>query len=116
MQKKRWWLAVISGISALFLIPLGCATQDQADGLEKRVAALEQKEKAKATADQDRQSKLESCVNVDADQEYWTYIRLNGKAVLGKPGQYTAFTSDWNEAARRKKDKIDECKLMYGPR
>ena len=96
--------------------PLGCATEESVQSLEKRVTALEEKQKDKATADQDRQSKLENCINIDAHEAYWSYIRLNGKEVAGKPGVYTAAAFQWNEAEKRNKDKIEECKLLYGPR
>jgi hypothetical protein len=103
-------------VSVALVCPIGCATQESVQSLERRVAALEEKQKDKAAADQDRQSKLKNCIKVDADEEYWGYIRLNRKEVAGKPGRYTAPMYDWNEAEKKKKGKIEECKLLYGPR
>jgi hypothetical protein len=103
-------------LTAISLIASGCATQESVDSLEKRVAALEEKQKAKATEDQDRQSKLENCVKIDADAAYWEYIRLNGNPAAGKPGAYTAPQYVWANAENAKKEKIEECKLLYGPR
>jgi len=115
------WTKRYVAICSLLLIGLtqlatGCATQQSVQDLEKRVTALEEKEKAKATEDKDRQSKLEECVNVEADQSYWEYVRLNGKAVAGKPGTYTAPVFVWDAAEKQKRDKVEECKLLYGSR
>jgi hypothetical protein len=74
------------------------------------------KQKANAIEDQDRQSKLENCVTVDADDVYWNYIRLNGRPVAGKPGEYTAAMVQWGKAEKQRRDNIEECKLLYGPR
>lgn len=103
-------------VTSLALTAMGCATEDSVQSLEKRVAALEEKQKAKATEDQDRQSKLENCVTVDANDAYWNYIQLNGKPVAGRPGVYTAALVQWDQAEKRKRDKIEECKLLYEPR
>jgi hypothetical protein len=103
-------------LSLLLVCPIGCATQESVQSLGTRVAALEERQKEKAAVDQDRQSKLENCIKVDAEEEYWGYIRLNGKEVVGKPGQYSAPVFQWSQAERKKKDKIEECKLLYGPR
>jgi hypothetical protein len=94
----------------------GCATEESVQSLEKRVSALEEKQKAKAAEDQDRQSKLENCINVESDQKYWSYIELNGHPVSGKPGTYTAPGYVWDNAEKQKKDKVEECKLLYGLR
>lgn len=105
------------------LLTLGCATEEDQKSLEKRVSALEEKQKAsdeqqraRERADRDRQEKLENCVEVDANEVYWNYIKLNGKAVDAHPGQYRAPQSDWDHAEKIKRDKVEECKLLYGPR
>lgn len=95
---------------------MGCATQESVDALDKRVTALEQRQKTEDAVNQERQKNLESCVNVDAGVEYWNYIQLNGKPVTGKPGEYTAPQYVWDQAENRKKEKVGECKLLYGPR
>lgn len=97
-------------------LSLGCATQESVQELDKRVTALEQKQKAKDAAIESRQTLLETCVNIDGDQVYWNYVKLNGKPVANKPGVYTAPQYVWNEAEKQKKEKVDECKLLYGPR
>lgn len=102
---------------------VGCATEDDQKNLEKRVAVLEEKQKAsdeerrgREQAEHYRQEKLEGCVEIDADTVYWNYIKLNGKAVAGKPGMYTAAQYHWDQAEKMKRDKVEECKLLYGPR
>jgi hypothetical protein len=102
---------------------VGCALQSDQNNLEKRVAALEVKQKAsderqktRDDAQSTRLEQLEGCVKYDADDVYWNYIKLNGTAVPGHPGQYRAPQSDWDHAERIKRDKIEECKLLYGPR
>lgn len=93
-----------------------CATQDRVDALAKRVAALEEKQKAKETEAADRQTKLENCVNTEADRAYWNYVKLNGTPLTGKPGTYRASQYVLADAAKQKRDKLEECKLLYGPR
>ena len=97
--------------------------EDDQKSLEKRVSALEEKQKAideqqrtREQADRGRQEKLETCVEVDADEVYWNYIKLNGKPVAGKPGTYNAPQYVFDHAEKMKRDKVDECKLLYGPR
>jgi hypothetical protein len=116
MKKENHLQASLMTMTLLCSSLFGCATQESVDALDKRITALEQKEKAKETANEARQALLETCVNIDADQVYWDYIHLNGKPVAGKPGTYTAPQYQWNEAEKQKKDKIEECKLLYGPR
>jgi hypothetical protein len=95
----------------------GCGTEERVVNLEKRLAAVEEKQRASEDAQkakEDRQSKLEAFIDIDADLEYWNYIKLNGKPVPGKPGIYTAPTYQWDEAQKRKKEKVEECKVLYG--
>ena len=103
------------------LVWSGCASQERVGNLEKRLAELEEKQRAfeatqraKASDDEDRQRKLEACINIDADLEYWNYIKLNGKPIPGKPDTYTAATYQWDQAAKQKKEKVEECKVLYG--
>lgn len=116
MKDKTCKTCAILCLTVLSILPLGCASQDSVQALEKRVAALEQKQADKAASDKERQSKLEDCINLDAEHEYWEYIRLNGKKVAGQTGVYKASQYDWSEATRKKKDKVEECRLLYGPR
>jgi cell division protein FtsB len=77
--------------SILFLSALvtvfscGCALYTDQESLQKRVTDLETQVKkleaekaATALEDSNRQQKLEGCVTVDADQVYWSYMKLNG--------------------------------------
>jgi chromosome segregation ATPase len=114
-MKRRQCLLFVVAVLVLICF-VGCATEESVQNLEKRLNALEQKQKATETAATERQQKLENCVKKDADEAYWSYIRLNGTAVPNEPGTYRAPQYQWQEAARRKRDKIEECKLLYGPR
>jgi hypothetical protein len=73
---------------------------------------LEAERKVAEKDETDRRQKLENCVTVEADAEYWYYVRLNGKK-KGE-GEYVAPQYVWDQARRRKMDKIEECKLLYG--
>jgi hypothetical protein len=77
------------------------------------VKKLEAEKKASAQEDANRRQQLESCVTTDANEAYWSYVRLNGK--LKSAGTYFAPQYVWDEARRQKIDKIEECKLLYGP-
>ncbi len=113
-DRTSWLLLSFSVV--VILLTSGCATQDDEKALEKRVTAIEEKQRAKDNADSDRQDKLEHCVNIEADAVYWDYVKLNGKPVSGEPGTYTATQYHWDHAEKMKRDKVEECKLLYGPR
>src|SRR5712692_9012217 len=75
---------------------------------EKEVAE-EEKTKARAEQqDQEKQTKLEHCID-DADDVYWQHVKLNGQPVEGKPGTYTAPRYVWDDAEKKKKAIIDSC-------
>ena len=68
-------LAVV-GFTLLQMI--GCASQASVNALRKRVAALEESQKARETESQQHREELENCVIVDAHDAYWDYVKLNG--------------------------------------
>lgn len=53
---------------------------------------------------------LASCVD-SADEVYWNYIKLNGTD-LGD-GKWNAPTYQWDEAQKRKDNKLNECYKLY---
>ena len=88
--------------------------KEKVQALEKKVERLEKKQEQDDEAVAERKKLLEFCVTVEADQEYWQYVKLNGNKVKGKIGVYTAPRWVWDEARKKKQDKIEECKLLYG--
>ncbi len=102
----------VATVGLLLVGMSSCATQQSVDQLEKRVAALEEKQKIKETELRDRREKLETCVTQDADAVYWDYVRLNGKPASGKADVYSAPQYVWNSAERQKKDKIDNASFF----
>jgi hypothetical protein len=96
----------------------GCATywdheslQQRVTTLEGRVKKLEEERKTVEKDDAERRQKLENCVTLEADEEYWNYVRLNGKKI--GEGKYSASQYIWDQARLHKMDKIEECKLLY---
>jgi hypothetical protein len=88
------------------------ALQKRVTDLETQVKKLEAEKKTSAQEDANRRQRLENCVTTEANETYWTYIRLNGK--LKSEGTYLAPQYVWDQARRQKLDKIEECKLLYG--
>jgi hypothetical protein len=114
MRCPAFWLAVAAVIGSG-----GCATywdheslQQKVGTLEERVKKLEAERKVAEKDDAERRQKLENCITVQADEEYWSYMRING--TKKKEGEYWAPQYVWDRARRRKMDKIEECKLLYG--
>src|SRR5262245_9110418 len=85
--------------------------KDKIKELEDRVKSLEATKAKSEQANAERRQALETCVIVDAEEVYWRYIRLNGKSLVG--GSYQAPRYVWDEARKRKLDKIEECKLLF---
>ncbi len=118
----RVYLLLLATIVALsvayyFAIALPATGRARLD-FEKQKYAAEQKEK-ESLAEKNNQehelnaSLLQSCLD-GAEDAYWTYVKLNGKAIPNKPGTYTAPLYVWDNAAKQKKDAIGECQLRYG--
>jgi 3-phenylpropionate/cinnamic acid dioxygenase small subunit len=79
--------------------------------LEERVAKIEEQKAQKALEDTEREEQLRNCVQIDAEEAYWSVIRLNGtKTATG----YRFPSHIGDRALREKQMKIEECKLLYG--
>lgn len=59
-----------------------------------------------------REVQLTICAS-DAESNYWNYVKLNGKAVPGKNGVYTASSYIWDIAEQRKRAALDECHRQW---
>jgi len=53
-----------------------------------------------------------ACVS-DAEDSYWSYIKLNGRPIAKKAGAYSAPMYVWNAADKKKKAALDECYRQY---
>ncbi len=96
-------------------VQFGCSpywdTQDKFKLLEKRVADLEKTQQESKERSDDRQTKLEAGIK-QADQEYWNYLRINGKT---KPdGTIWAPMYTWENARKQKETRLTELRLLYG--
>ena len=105
--------AVCLAIAYYFAVALPDINRQRLDfekmKFEEQQKEKKEKETSEALAKFQRDAALEECIE-SADDAYWSYIKLNdGKEVAGKPGVYTASKASWDEAARRKKAKLDEC-------
>ncbi len=85
--------------------------EKQKEQEDKREAQQEARSKAEIEA-AGNEAALDSCID-DAEDEYWSYIKLNGEPVAGKPGVYTAPQYIWDDAAKRKKAALDACYKRY---
>jgi hypothetical protein len=99
----------------------GCALYTDQESLQKKVTELDQRVKkletekqAAVQEDASRRLQFQTCVTVDADEAYWSYVRING--TKKDADTYFAPQYVWDQARRQKLDKIEECKLLYGPR
>jgi hypothetical protein len=111
-------LLIIFGLPVI-LSNIGCASykaqqdlRSRVQQLEKRVIKIEEQKETKAMLNSAREQLLETCILIDSEEEYWSYVRLNGKKI--GEGKYKAPTYIWDQARNRKRDKIEECKLLYG--
>jgi len=94
----------------------GCK-DDRVPPLEKRVSALEVQvktledaQKAKVTADSTSETRFKQCVT-SADDDFTGAIRLNG--TKNRDGSYAVPTSSLEQMQRQKRDRLEECKLLY---
>jgi outer membrane murein-binding lipoprotein Lpp len=102
------------GVAVLMSMCLvACVEPSRIDKVEGRLSALEdQSKKAKAETEQRRQQ-LEQCVKDEANDAYWSVIKLNA-TYNPKNGNWTGPSYAFDRAERAKRDKIEECKLLYG--
>lgn len=78
-------------------------------------AERESEKEALAQASQQRDLSFQSCSS-EAQSSYWSYVKLNGREIPGKPGTYTAPVVVWNIADKRKAEELAECHRQYDPR
>jgi hypothetical protein len=108
-------LILTCSVSYYFVVALPSTNRMHFD-LERQKYEDAKTEKAqKAAAEEDAESKRQTKVldcQVNADKEYWDYIKLNGKPVAGKLGTYSAPTSTWDQARKRKDDAYKECMAL----
>ena len=104
---------IVFCVIGLVLFCCGCVDPARVDKIDARLSALEeQSKKAKADSEQRRQQ-LEQCVKDEADEAYWNIIRHN-TTYNSKTGTWSGPSYAFDRAERAKKDKIEECKLLYG--
>ena|ERR1700693_6141763 len=76
---------------------------------------IKKEKQDKAKADEEAETahlaKVLRC-QANADQAYWDYVKLNGTAVVGKAGTYTASKYIWEEAQKRKDNSHKECMAL----
>lgn len=117
----RKWLLVVLALPATALAYYFGIALPQSDRarfqFERDKYAAEIKEKAARETKQaqeqfERKTLLDACA-ADADTSYWTYVKLNGTAVANKPGAYSAPTTVWSTADKRKKDSLEECHKQF---
>lgn len=81
--------------------------------MDARTSALEEQTKKAKIDSEERREKLEHCFKVEADQVYWDLVKVNS-AYNPKTGIYSGPARQFERAEREKRDKIEECKLLYG--
>lgn len=106
-------------VSHYYLVSLPASNRARLE-FEKDTAAtakaeLDSKEQAALQASQELERSFQNCSS-DADESYWSYVKLNGRAIPGKPGGYTAPMYVWNAANKQKADALAECHRQYDPR
>jgi len=78
-------------------------------------AERDSKEEALTQASQERDLSFQNCSS-EAESSYWSYVKLNGREIPGKPGTYTAPMYVWNAANKQKADALAECHRQSDPR
>lgn len=108
---------------SILLIPVlailfGCASEDKYEpritALEKRVAELESTKKKQAEDEVSRAADFKWCVTTEANRVFDQALRINASSRNGST--YTVPVAAGENALRLKQAKIEECKLLYGPR
>jgi len=78
--------------------------------LEAKVKSLEQAQQAKASADAESAARFKQCAS-DADDAFTNAIHLNG--TRNRDGSYAVPTSSLEQMQRQKRDRLEECRLLY---
>lgn len=84
-------------------------------GIEFQKAEIERQQKEKEQQEQaasTRENLRQYCLQA-ADEEYWSYIKINGREDKKKPGVYWAPRHIWDTAQKKKKETIDYCFKQY---
>lgn len=76
---------------------------------KKRQADEEQLARERQEADKTAAELKYTRCEQEGDDAYWSYVKLNGNPVEGKPNTYSASQSTWEEAAKRKERTINYC-------
>jgi len=92
---------LVLSISYFFVFALPAMKRDQL-GLEK----------AKYVQEQELQQSYVTCVE-DAEEEYESYIKLNGRPVEKQPGAYSAPEYIWQTADKKRNTALDQCSRQY---
>ena len=92
---------LVLSISYFFVIALPAMKRDQL-GLEK----------AKYVQEKELQQSYVKCVE-DAEEEYESYVKLNGRPVEKQPGAYSAPEYIWQTADKTRNTALDQCSRQY---
>ena len=87
--------------------------EQRVSNLEQRTQQLESQHKIDADQESQRLEKLKQCI-ADANTQYQSDIRSNG--TKNGPGTLSIPVVAMAAMDRRKQQKIEECKLLYGAR
>ena len=97
------------------------AAQKQAEADRQQKANADEEERRRAETQQERdqaQKEKEQDARTECDvlanQAYWSYVKLNGTEVEGKPGTYSAPQHVWDEADAKRKESLDYCYKKNG--
>lgn len=90
----------------------GCDDEHTSKALENRVAALEAKVSSFEETKQEATKGLSDCLD-DAEEAYWSYIKLNGRKKPGPGEVWTAPMATWDTGAKNKANAIEECKARF---
>jgi outer membrane murein-binding lipoprotein Lpp len=84
--------------------------EQRVDRLEQNVNQLESEHNSIAQEESARRAKLETCV-ADANTTFDKNVVSNGTRT--RSGTHSLPVASLNELTKEKKDKIEECKLLY---
>ena len=107
---------LVLSVSYYFVIALPSIGRARLDFDKQKYADEKEKERERArqvSRDAFNAVNLNQCLS-DAEDDYWGYIKLNGKPVPGKLGAYHAPPYVWDDAAKREKAAVEECQIRYG--
>jgi hypothetical protein len=106
-------LIVSLSVSYYYIIELPKYNRERIKKEEQTKREINNEKKELEFQKEQQENRLQECLN-DAKEAYWTYIKLNGREVPGKPGVYSATTQVWETAERNKKNAIDVCLKRFG--